>query len=286
MNREPGQLFVVATPIGNLKDITLRAIECLERADLIAAEDTRRTRALLSHLGIRKRMISCNEHNEAEKASQVLELLENGGSCVLVSDAGTPSLSDPGARMVEKIRREGFKVIPIPGPSAVAAALSVSGFYAGSFHFAGFLPSKSGERRKRLKELANVETTLIFFEAPHRLMKCLQDMLSVLGDRRIFLAREMTKCHETYIVSTISELMSLLQHEKVRGELTLVVEGPKGSKKERFDVVSLETVLECLLGNKHLSVKEASTAISKMAGISRGTVYDLALGILEEKDNG
>ncbi len=277
MNSPHGSLFIVATPIGNLKDITYRAVECLKDVTLVAAEDTRRTRKLLSHLGLQKKIISCNEHNELEKAVQILGYLEQGSSCALVSDAGTPGLSDPGARLVERVRERGVEVIPIPGPSAITAALSVSGFVARTFYFAGFLPPKPGQRRRYLQGLSSMETIMVFFEAPHRLMKSLNDMFSILGDRKVFLAREMTKCHETYISSSISGLINGLEGEEgIKGEITLVVEGSPGGHHP-FDQALAKKVLDCLLGRRYVSVKEAVAMLSGLTGLNRSSLYEMAL---------
>ncbi len=286
MSIDPGCLFVVATPIGNLKDITTRASECLEEVALVAAEDTRRTRKLLSHLHVKKQVISCNEHNELIKSSMILDVLERGGSVALVSDAGTPGLSDPGARLVERIRQEHFRIVPIPGPSAVTAALSVSGFPGRSFHFAGFLPARTPERIRTLKKLASVETSLVFFEAPHRLLKSLKDILEVLGDRKIFLAREMTKAHETFILSHVSGLIEMLHGKDVRGEITLVVEGSKNVEETPYPEEPLKEVMPYLLGRECLSLKEASGLLSRLTGIGRGRIYKLALEIKRKQKDG
>ncbi len=289
MSAGKGSLFVLATPIGNLKDITIRAVDCLRKADLVAAEDTRRTRKLLSHLEIRKKIICCNEHNELEKTGRILALLEEGRSVALVSDAGTPGLSDPGARLVAGIRSAGLEVIPVPGPSAVTAALMVSGFPCRSFYFAGFLPAKSSERIRRLKALDSIESVLVFFEAPHRLKKSLRDMLSVLGDRKVFLAREMTKRHETYLLSTVSGLGEMLGDRDVRGEITIIVQGC-GSREEKFpDSGLLEEVIRCLISSRCLSVKQVSRTMSELTGVSRGNIYRLALEVdreQKERDDG
>ncbi len=285
MSPDSGCLFIVATPIGNLKDITFRAVETLKEAGLIAAEDTRRTRKLLSHLGLKKKIISCNEHNETKKASLIMEHLQKGESVALVSDAGTPGLSDPGARLVDKVREEYFRVIPIPGPSALTAALSVSGFAGKSFYFAGFLPAKPGERVKALEKLASIETVIVFFEAPHRLIKSLGDILKVLGDRKAFLAREMTKAHETYLSASVSRLMEVLEGKEVKGEITLVVDARSPEKQAPMDQERLKNVLSCLLRGKRLPVKEASMLLSGLTGIKRSRIYSLALEInREQKD--
>lgn len=282
MSAGQGSFFVVATPIGNLKDITIRAVDCLRETDLVAAEDTRRTRKLLSHLEIKKKIISCNEHNELDKTDKILALLEDGKSVALVSDAGSPGLSDPGARIVARVRRAGCEVIPVPGPSAVTAALMVSGFPCRSFYFAGFLPAKSPERIRRLKTLASIDSVLVFFEAPHRLIKCLRDMLRVLGDRKVFLAREMTKRHETCLLSTVSGLIEALGGRVVKGEITLIVPGCGKREKELPDANLLKEVIRCLMSSRCLSVNQVSKTLSKLTGISRGNIYNLSLEIDRE----
>ncbi len=282
MNTAPGRLFVVGTPIGNLRDITFRAVECMKESGLIAAEDTRRTRKLLSHLGIKKKVISCNEYNEAEKAGLILDFLKHGNSAALVSDAGTPGLSDPGARLVALLRKSGVEIVPVPGPSAATAALSVSGFPGRSFHFAGFLPSRAAERRQRLQDLLAIETVIVFFEAPHRLLKSLRDILEILGDRKIFLAREMTKSHETCIFATVGGLIKILEKEKIRGEITLVLEGAGRREKRAVDTELLESALRSLLEGEKISVKEASRLLSKLCGTRRSLIYNMALDLQDE----
>ncbi len=286
MSIEPGTLLVVATPIGNLKDITIRAVEALEKADLIAAEDTRHTRKLLAHLDIRKKMTSCNEHNESEKIENILKLLQEGRTVALVSDAGTPGLSDPGARLVAAVRARGLDVIPVPGPSAIAAALSVSGFPGSEVYFAGFLPSRHADRVKRLKALAGMEVPMVYYEAPHRLLKTLKDMLSILGDRKIFLAREMTKRHETYIFSTVSGLLAEFQGRAVKGEITLIVEGSREKSDNMPDMGSLTTVIESMMTGSRMPVKQLSAVLSRLTGISRGKIYSMALEFQESQAGG
>lgn len=279
--KEPA-LFVVSTPIGNLKDITVRAMECLESVALIAAEDTRRTRKLLSHLGVKKRLISCNEYNETKKISTVISVLAEGLDVALVSDAGTPGISDPGARLVMKIRKEGFRVIPIPGPSALTCALSISGFSASSFFFAGFLPAKANDRVKFLKRLDDLEELIVFYETPHRLLGSLQDILKCFGDRRVFFAREMTKRHETYIFSNLSELIQNIHGQKILGEITLIVEGTTVKKDKLFDDIAFSELLEAILTRKRLSVKKASELVSQLTSVKKGRVYKLALQLSKE----
>jgi 16S rRNA (cytidine1402-2'-O)-methyltransferase len=222
----PGRLHVVATPLGNLEDITLRAIRVLREASLIACEDTRRTGVLLKAHGITTRTTSYFEHNERWKGEQILSALRSGADVALVSDAGTPCISDPGFRLVREARAEGIPVIPIPGPSAATAALSASGLPTDRFLFVGFLPSRGGERRRALTGLASTRETLVFFEAPTRVVAALADMEAALGDRQAFLCREATKLHEEYRRGTLSTLREVLARRgTVRGEIVLVVAG-------------------------------------------------------------
>jgi len=279
-----GILFVVATPIGNLRDITLRAVECLKDADLVVAEDTRRTRKLLSHLGLRKRLISCNRHNETARAAEILSFLEQGKSVALVSDAGTPCISDPGARLIQKARSESHPVVPVPGPCAMACALSVSGLTAGPFCFAGFLPSRPAERIETLKRLSDTEGLLIFYEAPHRLAASLRDILSVLGDREAFLAREMTKRHETYIAASISDLVREFEKTDAKGEITLVVAGRRQGKQDAEpDREALAELLEALVAGRRLPVNRASLLLARLTGLGKSAIYRMAIEIKEQE---
>ncbi len=226
MTERPGTLYVVATPLGNLEDVTLRALRVLREARLVACEDTRRTAGLLRAHGISTPTTSYFEHNERWKGAQVLEVVRKGGDVALVSDAGTPAISDPGYRLVRDARAEGLPVVPIPGPSAAVAALSVSGLPSDRFLFVGFLPARSGPRRAALEDLANARETLIFYESPLRVVSALEDMTRILGDRPAFLCREATKIHEEYRRGTLSELRThLAERKEVRGEIVLVVEG-------------------------------------------------------------
>jgi 16S rRNA (cytidine1402-2'-O)-methyltransferase len=222
----PGRLFVVATPIGNLEDVTLRALRVLREVRLIACEDTRRTRNLLKQHGITTECLSCFEHNERERVPLVLARLRAGEDVALVSDAGTPAVSDPGYRLVRAAREAGLPVIPVPGASAALAALSVSGLASDRFRFVGFLPAKAEARRRALRELAPGRETLILFESPMRAVATLGDMLEALGDRDAFLCREATKLHEEYVRGRLSELRAqLAARSEVRGEIVLVVAG-------------------------------------------------------------
>jgi len=223
-----GTLYLVSTPIGNLGDITYRAAETLQNVDLVACEDTRHTRKLLSHLGINTPTVSYHEHNESERAVELVREIENGRSIALVTDAGTPAISDPGFRIVKLAIESRIDVVPISGPSAVITALSVSGLPTDAFFFAGFLPSKSGERRRRLEEIAGVPSTLVFYEAPHRISRTLTNCLTVLGDRQAAVARELTKIHEEIVRGSISELISHFEAKPAKGELVLLIDRATG----------------------------------------------------------
>jgi 16S rRNA (cytidine1402-2'-O)-methyltransferase len=219
-----GMLYLVATPIGNLRDISARAADTLRGVDLIACEDTRHTRKLLNHLGISNRLVSYHEHNETGRAEEFAGLLAEGKSIAVVSDAGTTGISDPGYAIVQKAIEGGAVVIPIPGPAAFVNALIISGLPTDSFYFGGFLPAKKGERAKRLKELAGIPGTLVFYEAPHRLTASLADCAEILGDRRAAVVRELTKIHEEVVRDTLNGLATQFFNAKVRGEIVLVID--------------------------------------------------------------
>ena len=220
-----GKLFLVATPIGNLEDITLRALRVLREADVVAAEDTRRTATLLGHYDIRKPLLSYHEFNEARRASELLQHLRNGQHIALVSDAGMPTLSDPGLRLLRAALDEHISIEVIPGPSALTAALAAAGLPVEPFLFHGFLPHKSTQRRRLLADLAPLPCTLAFFESPHRIHKTLADIEELLGDRRVVLARELTKKFEQILRDHVSGLRKSLENRTVKGEITLLIEG-------------------------------------------------------------
>ena len=220
-----GALYLVSTPIGNLEDVTLRALRVLREVDRVAAEDTRHVRKLLQHYGIRQRVVSCHEHNERARTTQLLELLRSGRSVALVSDAGTPVLSDPGGHLVRACVESGIPVVAVPGPSAVTTALVVSGLPAQQFLFLGFLPRRRPARRRFLEGVRDQPATLVLFESPHRLVECLEDLREVLGDRRAAVCRELTKLHEEVRRGTLSELVASFRDVPVRGEVTVVVGG-------------------------------------------------------------
>ncbi|HTZ17440.1 MAG TPA: 16S rRNA (cytidine(1402)-2'-O)-methyltransferase, partial [Dissulfurispiraceae bacterium] len=260
-----GKLYIVATPIGNLEDITLRALRVLREADIIAAEDTRHSLKLLTHYGISKPLISYWSEKEKIRAGEILEKLRAGLSVALISDAGTPGISDPGAVLIRQAVEEKIDIIPIPGPSAFVAALSVSGLSTEEFSFAGFLPSKSGPRLKRLEELKHEMKTLIFYEAPHRLLQALSDMREKLGDRKAALAKEITKLHEEVLRGPLSEITDALDTRMIAGEYVILVEG------FHVDRLTIDEALSEVLSlmKKGLGRKEAVKTVAESYGISK-----------------
>jgi 16S rRNA (cytidine1402-2'-O)-methyltransferase len=267
-----GILYVVATPIGNLEDITLRALRVLRDVSLIAAEDTRTARKLLSHYGIRNRLLSYNEHNKRTRIPRLLEALRQG-DVALVSEAGTPGLADPGYDLVVAASEAGFPVVPVPGPSAVVAALAVSGLPSRQFTYAGFLPRRRGERRRLLAALAAAPRTIIALESPHRLRQTLADLLAVLGDRRVAVCRELTKLHEEVFRGPLSKAIDHFQEP--RGEFTLVIEGaPEASAPSDEEAARRE--LE-RLHQEGASARQAVAAVALRFGLSHRHAYRLWL---------
>ena len=278
MVRAPGRLFVVATPIGNLADLSPRALEALGSAALIAAEDTRHTRLLLQAAGVATPLVSLHAHNESQRVPQLLERLGEGADVALVSDAGTPLLSDPGFELVSRAAAAGFAVHTIPGPSAVTAALSVAGLPTHRFCFEGFLPSRPAERRSALAALAHETRTLVFFEAPHRIAAALADLVAHFGAaRRAAVARELTKTHETIYRGTLAELHARAQAEEnfARGELTVVVAGAAAGANA-VDAAQLRRTMEILL--RELPPGRAAATAAALTGASRASAYALATG--------
>jgi 16S rRNA (cytidine1402-2'-O)-methyltransferase len=264
----PGTLYLVATPIGNLEDITLRALRILREADLIACEDTRQTRKLLEHYGIQKPTVSYHEHNETLRAPELAEKLAGGASVALVSDAGTPLVSDPGYRLVTLAVEKGIRVEPVPGPSAVVAALAASGLPGGEFRFGGFLPPRTAQRRKALARLKDEPATLIFYEAPHRLLETLADIEETLGPRPLVLARELTKVHEEFLRGTAAELRRA--HITLKGEFTLLV--GRAEERAASDDTPLAEAVEARV-EAGMSRMDAIKAVARERGLSKRDVY-------------
>ncbi len=226
-----GTLYVVGTPIGHLDDISLRALEVLSGASLVACEDTRVTRGLMSRHGLKARVLSCHRYNERRRAPEILDVLGRGGDVAYVTDGGTPGVSDPGALLIRIARDEGHRVVPIPGPSAVTALLSVSGWDSTPFTFLGFLPQRRSERRRALESVRAESRPLLFFESPHRLQSALEDALDILGDRQAFLGREMTKIHEEFLSGTLSSILETVSGGPIRGEIAILVGGAERTSR-------------------------------------------------------
>jgi 16S rRNA (cytidine1402-2'-O)-methyltransferase len=272
-----GILYVVATPIGNLGDITLRALDTLRAVDVIAAEDTRHTSGLLNHFGISKKLIAVHEHNEHQSAEKLLALLTAGDNIALVTDAGTPGISDPGAVVVSLVRKAGVKVVPIAGVSAVIAALSVSGITANGFLFHGFLPASGAARRKVLEGLKPNLVTLVFYEAPHRIIECVEDIAQVLGgERMLTFARELTKTFETIYTCAASQASAWLQADvnQQRGEFVLLVEA---AQLNVVDEIAEESVKVLKLLLTELPLKQAVKLAAEITGEKKNALYELAL---------
>jgi len=279
----PGTLYLVATPIGNLQDVTLRALETLRSVDLIACEDTRHTRNLLNHFRISNRTVSYHEHNEQERAEEFVDRLVRGESIAVVSDAGTPGICDPGFRIVQRAIEIGAKVVSIPGAAAFVSAAVSSGLATDSIFFGGFLPSQKGERRKRLEEVRDIPATLIFYEAPHRVAKSLTDCFEVLGNRQAAVARELTKLHEEIARGSLSDLATQYSKASVKGEIVLVIErGKVGAVKPDASPKSLAARVK-ELEKEGLDPKAALKKAAKEFGLSKSEAYRLAL---EKKQKG
>ncbi|MBI5694887.1 MAG: 16S rRNA (cytidine(1402)-2'-O)-methyltransferase [Nitrospirae bacterium] len=269
-----GTLYIVATPIGNLDDITLRALKTLREVSLIAAEDTRHTQKLLTHFGIHKTLTSYHDHNKEQKGEVLVARLKDGDDVALVSDAGTPGISDPGYYLINRAIEEGVAVIPIPGVAAATAALSVSGLPTDAFVFEGFLPARHSQRLRKLEELKAEPRTMIFYEAPHRILDCMKDMVKVLGDRRVSLSRELTKMHEETLRGRIHVIIDIIgQKAAVKGEITLVVEG-RTSEPVEESVLSLADHVEKLVREEGISKKDAIAKVAKLRGVPKREVYN------------
>lgn len=267
-----GKLYLCATPIGNLDDVSKRLEKTLGEADIIAAEDTRHTRKLLNHLNISKPMISYFEHNRRQRGEVILEELKRGKNVALVSDAGTPAISDPGEDLVFLCAREGIEVVPIPGAVAAICALIVSALPTGRFFFEGFLPVNKKGREERLSEIKSLKQTIIFYEAPHKLLTTLKDMLKILGDRKITLCREMTKRYEETMRTTLSEAVRHYTENSPKGEFVLVLEGSTTPETAVLEDIDMEERFKTLVENG-TDEKEAMKEIAKLLGISKREVY-------------
>ncbi|KOQ97192.1 tetrapyrrole methylase [Haemophilus sp. C1] len=278
-----GILYIVATPIGNLQDITQRALETFAQVDLIAAEDTRHSGLLLSHYGIKKPFFALHDHNEQEKAHILVEKLKQGSNIALISDAGTPLISDPGFHLVRQCREANIRVVPLPGACAAITALCASGIASDRFCFEGFLPAKSKARKDKLENIAEEDRTLIFYESTHRILDTLEDMQSVLGEERyIVLAREITKTWETITGNTIKNLREWLLEEpnRTKGEMVLIVEGKP--KSDNNDEISPQAVKALELIAEELPLKKAAAIVAELYGYKKNALYQFGLAHLEK----
>ncbi len=277
-NNLQGTLFIVATPVGNLEDITFRAVRVLKEVDMILAEDTRHSKKLLLHYDIETRLVSCHEHNEVKKIPGIINDLRNGLDLALISDAGTPTISDPGYKLVTSAAKEGISIIPVPGCSAAIAALSVAGLPTDSFLFLGFLHRKKVKQRQALETVKNQKATLIFYESPKRVKSLINNMLNIFGDRKACLAREITKLHEEFIREKLSVILSKLEEkDTIKGECSLIVQGCL--KEKTIGQEELEAII-----HKRLLINDSGTSylakqISKEFNLPKKQIYDMILKI-------
>jgi len=272
-----GTLYIVSTPIGNLEDITLRALKVLGSVRIIAAEDTRHTQKLLHHYDIHTPQTSYHDHNKEEKSAVLIAKLKEGHDIALVSDAGTPGISDPGYYLINRAIDENIKITPIPGPTASIAALSISGLPTDAFVFEGFLPAKKAARRKRLQELSSERRTIIMFETPRRASSSLEDISEILGDRRVVLTRELTKMFEEVIRDRVTSVMEKIKGRSLKGEITIIIEGAHG--EIIADTEDLKSYLEKLMKKEGLTLKDAVSRASKDMKLPKNKVYKEALKI-------
>lgn len=276
-NKKQARLYVVATPIGNLEDITPRAERILQQVNWIAAEDTRHTQKLLHHLNIKQQLLSLHDHNEQARSQQLVSLLQKGESLALVSDAGTPLISDPGYALVCQVRAAGFEVVPVPGVSAVIAALSVAGLPTDRFYFAGFLPAKAQARLDQLEQLRTQQGSLVFYESPHRILATLQALNDVLGsERQACLAREITKRYETFIQASLGEIRDRVEQDanQQKGEFVLMVAGYQGETETAAWTEACRWLTEL---QQHLPPSKACSLVAKMTGVKKKALYDWML---------
>ena len=277
MELNKGKLYIVGTPIGNLGDITLRAIETLKNCDLILAEDTRQTLKLLNHFDITKHMISYHRHNEDDKIKTVVGFLDEGKNLALVSDAGMPIISDPGQNLVKYLVENDYEIEVVPGVTALATAIVKSGLDSTRFTFEGFLSINKKQRNKRLESLKNEERTMIFYEAPHKILATLKDMYEVLGNRNICIARELTKLHEEHMHTTFKEAIEKIEQNGIKGEIVLLIEGINVEEKEQKEKEELDNISNIDLVKEYISQgidkKEAIKKVAKLKGINKNEVY-------------
>ena len=280
-----GTLYVVATPIGNRDDITLRALKILQQVDLIAAEDTRKSGRFLAHHRIKNQLVSYHEHNETKRTPQLIEKLLAGTSIALISNAGTPSVSDPGFRLIAAAIEHEIEVTPVPGVTAATAAMSVSGLPTDSFMFVGFAPKKKGKRIKFLKALGARSESVVFYESPKRIISLMQDIIACMGNRYAMLAREMTKLHEEFIRGPLSQILNVISSRStVKGECTLLIAGSDQLKE--LDIENIKDELKTELEYEKGSLSEISRSIAKKYGLPKKTVYDIALEIRGQMTEG
>jgi len=280
-NCMPGTLFLVATPIGNLEDITHRAVRVLREASLIACEDTRHTRRLLDHYEIRKPLVSYHEHNEAGRAAELLGKLADGVDVALVSDAGTPLVSDPGYEIVKRAVEAGVPVVPVPGASAAVTALAAAGLPSDSFLFAGFLPLKGAKRKQALEKIRLLDSTVILYEAPHRVLHTLDQLREILGARPMVAAREMTKVHEEFLRGTAGDIHeALARRQAIKGEFTIVIGRPEATSGEAIDPTEIRAEVETLM-EAGTARMDAIKAVAKQRGLPKRTIYD----VMEKEPN-
>lgn len=277
-----GTLYVVSTPIGNMDDITLRALKVLKFVDIIAAENMGHTKGLCGHYQIKTELTSYNQHNQKAKTTVLIGRLKSGRNVAVVTDAGTPGISDPGVYLINKAANEGISITPIPGPSAVIAALSVSGFPSEQFLFLGFLPNRPGKRRKTLSELVSEPRTMVFFEAPHRIREALEDLRDILGDRQMVMLREITKIFEDVKRGPVSAVLDHLTTDRIRGEFTLVVAGKGGEKDQPLNKRLLKRI-EHLIAEDARSIRGIAEMVSKEEGIAYRQIYKECLRIRNRK---
>ena len=281
-NSKKGILYVVSTPIGNLEDITLRALKTLKDVDLIAAENVRHTKGLCRHYDVRTKITSYNQHNHKHKGPNILKKIKSGLNIALVTSAGTPAISDPGSLLINMALNEGIQASPIPGPSAVITALSVAGMRMDQFLFMGFLPNKANKRRKELERIVNESRTIVFFEAPHRLMAMLKDVKELFGDRQVVVLKELTKMFEEVKRGSAGFILDEIQKQDIRGEFTVVMAGKDDADEQGGVNQKVLEEIEQMLKEKKLGAKGIATRISEQKGLNYRTIYKACLALQKE----